>query len=120
MSLENYARRLAAMVVLWFPGGYNLATPQWRYTLLYWMRRPHERDVASDLVAVGVANHFLVRKRRPDVVDAKVEGGDPSLRNQRHDDRPPAGGVDQARNATAVKDAGFRIANQVLAVRQGK
>jgi FkbM family methyltransferase len=44
MSFETYARRLAAMVVLWFPGGYNLATPQWRYTLLYWMHRPHERD----------------------------------------------------------------------------
>ncbi|MDN5001384.1 FkbM family methyltransferase [Bradyrhizobium sp. GCM10027634] len=32
------------MLVLRFPDGYNLATSQWRYTLMYWMRRPHERD----------------------------------------------------------------------------
>ena len=44
MSFRNYARRLAAMVVLWFPDGYNLATSQWRYSFMYWMHRPHERD----------------------------------------------------------------------------
>lgn len=43
-ELKNHARRLAAMVVLRFPHGYNLATSQWRYTFMYWMRRPHERD----------------------------------------------------------------------------
>jgi len=32
------------MVVLWLPDGYNLATSQWRYTFLHWMRRPHEQD----------------------------------------------------------------------------
>ena len=32
------------MVVLRFPDGYNLATSQWRYTFMYWMRHPHERD----------------------------------------------------------------------------
>jgi len=44
MSFKNLARRLAAMVVLWFPDGYSLATSQWRYTFLYWMRHPHEHD----------------------------------------------------------------------------
>ena len=32
------------MVVLRFPGGYNIATSQWHYTFLHWMRRPHEID----------------------------------------------------------------------------
>jgi FkbM family methyltransferase len=44
MSFNDYARRLAAMVVLWVPDGYNLATSQWRYTFMYWMHHPHERD----------------------------------------------------------------------------
>jgi FkbM family methyltransferase len=44
MVLKNFARRLAVMLVLWFPGGYNLARLQWRYILLYWIRRPHESD----------------------------------------------------------------------------
>ena len=44
MSFKTHARRLTAMVVLWFPDGYNLATSQRRYTFLYWMRRPHEDD----------------------------------------------------------------------------
>jgi FkbM family methyltransferase len=44
MSFKDQARRLAAMVVLRFPDGYNLATSQWRYTLMYRMRHPHERD----------------------------------------------------------------------------
>jgi FkbM family methyltransferase len=47
MSFKNLARRLVAMVVLWFPDGYSLATSQWRYTFLYWMRRPHERDFCA-------------------------------------------------------------------------
>jgi len=32
------------MMVLRFPCGYDLLTPQWRYVLLYWLRRPHEHD----------------------------------------------------------------------------
>jgi len=32
------------MAVLRFPDGYNFATSQWRYTFMYWMRHPHERD----------------------------------------------------------------------------
>ena len=44
MSFKDYARRLAAMVVLGFPDGYNVATSQWRYIFMYWMRHPHERD----------------------------------------------------------------------------
>jgi FkbM family methyltransferase len=44
MSFTDYARRVAAMVVLWIPDGYNLATSQWRYTFMYRMRRPHEGD----------------------------------------------------------------------------
>jgi len=44
MSFKKHARRLAAMVVLWIPDGYNLATSQRLYTFLYWMRRPHEDD----------------------------------------------------------------------------
>ena len=32
------------MMVLRLPRGYDLLTPQWRYVLLYWMRRPHEYD----------------------------------------------------------------------------
>jgi FkbM family methyltransferase len=44
MGLKDYARRLAAMIVLRIPDGYNLATSQWRYTFMYWMHHPHERD----------------------------------------------------------------------------
>jgi FkbM family methyltransferase len=44
MSFSNFSRRLVAMVVLWLPGGYGIVTPQWRYILLYRMRRPHEHD----------------------------------------------------------------------------
>jgi FkbM family methyltransferase len=32
------------MVVLRFPDGYNFATSQWRYTFMYRMHHPHERD----------------------------------------------------------------------------
>ena len=32
------------MVVLRFPDGYNFATSQWRYTFMYWINQPHERD----------------------------------------------------------------------------
>jgi FkbM family methyltransferase len=31
-------------MVLQLPCGYSLLTPQWRYRLLHWMRRPHEND----------------------------------------------------------------------------
>jgi len=44
MGFKKFARRLAAMVVLWFPDGYSLATSQKLYTSLYWIRRPHETD----------------------------------------------------------------------------
>jgi FkbM family methyltransferase len=44
MSFKNYASRLAAMVVLGLPDGYNLATSQLRYMFMYWIRQPHERD----------------------------------------------------------------------------
>jgi FkbM family methyltransferase len=44
MSFNDFTRRLVAMVVLCLPGGYSLVTPQWRYILLYRMRRPHEHD----------------------------------------------------------------------------
>ena len=43
-NFKKLARRLAAMMVLWFPYGYNLATSQRLYIFLYWMRRPHEDD----------------------------------------------------------------------------
>lgn len=43
-GISNFARRFAAMVVLRLPRGYEILTPQLRYILLYWMRRPHERD----------------------------------------------------------------------------
>jgi FkbM family methyltransferase len=44
MIVNHFMRRFAAMMVLWLPCGYDLMTPQWRYVLLYWMRRPHESD----------------------------------------------------------------------------
>jgi FkbM family methyltransferase len=44
MVFEDFARRFAAMMVLRLPRGYDLLTPQWRYMLLYRMRRPHESD----------------------------------------------------------------------------
>jgi FkbM family methyltransferase len=44
MVLKDFLRRFAAMMVLRLPRGYDLMTPQWRYVLLYWMRRPHEHD----------------------------------------------------------------------------
>ena len=43
-DLSAFMRRLAVMMVLQLPRGYDLFTPQWRYILLYRMRRPHERD----------------------------------------------------------------------------
>jgi FkbM family methyltransferase len=47
MAIKDFARRFAAMMVLRFPRGYDLASPQWRYILLYRMRRPHERDFCA-------------------------------------------------------------------------
>jgi hypothetical protein len=44
MALNDFVRRFAATMVLRLPRGYDLLTPQWRYVLLYWMRRPHEHD----------------------------------------------------------------------------
>jgi FkbM family methyltransferase len=44
MGLSDFARRFAAMMVLRFPRGYDLLNPQWRFVLLYRMRRPHEHD----------------------------------------------------------------------------
>ena len=44
MSLNDFTRRFAAMMVLRLPRGYDLVNLQWRYILLYWMRRPHEDD----------------------------------------------------------------------------
>src|ERR1700751_5749168 len=44
MVFKDFATRFAVMMVLRLPRGYDLLTPQWRYVLLYQMRRPHERD----------------------------------------------------------------------------
>lgn len=44
MDFNDLATRFAVMMVLRLPRGYELLTPQWRYTLLYRMRRPHESD----------------------------------------------------------------------------
>jgi FkbM family methyltransferase len=44
MASNDFARRLAAMIVLRVPRGYDLLTPQWRYILLYRMHCPHEGD----------------------------------------------------------------------------
>src|SRR6185312_15566940 len=44
MVFKDFATRFAVMMVLRLPRGYDLLTPQWRYTLLYWMHRPHEHD----------------------------------------------------------------------------
>jgi FkbM family methyltransferase len=44
MVFKDSATRFAAMMVLRLPRGYDLLTPQWRYILLYRMRRPHEHD----------------------------------------------------------------------------
>lgn len=44
MVPSDFATRFAVMMVLRLPRGYELLTPQWRYTLLYRMRRPHEND----------------------------------------------------------------------------
>ena len=44
MGFKDFAARFEAMMVLRLPHGYELLTPQWRYVLLYRMRRPHERD----------------------------------------------------------------------------
>jgi FkbM family methyltransferase len=44
MDFNDFATRFAVMMVLRLPRGYELLTPQWRYTLLYRMRRPHESD----------------------------------------------------------------------------
>ena len=44
MVFKDFAKRCAAMMVLRLPRGYEILNPQWRYILLYWMRRPHEHD----------------------------------------------------------------------------
>ena len=44
MGFSDFATRFGVMMVLRLPRGYELLTPQWRYMLLYRMRRPHERD----------------------------------------------------------------------------
>lgn len=41
---SNFAMRLGAGVLLQIPHGYSLLTTQWRYRLLYLLRRPHDRD----------------------------------------------------------------------------
>jgi FkbM family methyltransferase len=59
MDFNNFARRLAAMLVLWFPGGYSLVRLQWRYILLYWIRRPHEPDFHA-LPLLNLSNPSLL------------------------------------------------------------
>jgi FkbM family methyltransferase len=59
MSFNNFARRLAIMLLLQFPRGYELVTPQWRYTLLYWIRRPHEYDFRA-LPALNLGDPTLL------------------------------------------------------------
>lgn len=61
MIFGDFATRFAAMMVLRLPRGYELLTPQWRYMLLYWMHRPHERDFR--------ALPLLKFSNRPIVVD---------------------------------------------------
>ncbi|HUC26743.1 MAG TPA: FkbM family methyltransferase [Streptosporangiaceae bacterium] len=54
MVLNDFATRFAAMMVLRLPRGYDLLNPQWRYILLYRMRRPHEHDFrALPLLKLG-------------------------------------------------------------------
>jgi len=80
--------------------------------------RANERHMPGHLVAVGVADHFLMRQRRTHVVDAQIERRNASRSCQRHDDRSTTGRVDQARYASAVKHPRFRVSNEVLAVGQ--
>ena len=62
MAFNDFATRFAAMMVLRLPRGYDLLKPQWRYMLLYWMRRPHEHDFR--------ALPLLKFSNRPLLVDA--------------------------------------------------
>jgi FkbM family methyltransferase len=59
MGFSDFARRFAAMMVLRLPHGYDLLKPQWRYILLYWMRRPHERDFRA-LPLLKFSDHPLL------------------------------------------------------------
>jgi FkbM family methyltransferase len=59
MVFNDFARRFAAMMVLRIPGGYDLLNPQWRYSLLFRMRLPHERDFRA-LPLLKFSNHPLL------------------------------------------------------------
>ena len=82
--------------------------------------RADEGDVPGDLVAVRVANDFLMGKRRSHVVDSKVESRDAPGSCERHDDGAATRGVDQAGDAATVKHARLRITDEVFAVRKRK
>jgi FkbM family methyltransferase len=47
------------MMMLRLPRGYDLFNSQWRYMLLYWMHRPHERDFVA-LRQLGLGNMPLL------------------------------------------------------------
>ncbi len=80
----------------------------------------HKRHMPGDFVAMGAADHFLVRQCRTDVVDSKIERCDSPWSCKRHDDRSAAGRVDQAGYAAAVKHLRLGIAYQIQAIRKSK
>jgi hypothetical protein len=67
MVFNDFATRFAAMMVLRLPRGYDLLKSQRRYTVLYWMRRPHEDDFR--------ALPLLKFSNRPLLVDVGVNVG---------------------------------------------
>jgi hypothetical protein len=77
-----------------------------------------ERDVAGDLVAVGVDHDVAARGAELDVVNAEVERGDRHAPRQGLEHGGAAGGVHGRGDRPAVQHAGLGVADQLVGVRQ--
>ena len=82
--------------------------------------RPQERNVSGHLITVRRADDVLPDETRSQVVDAKIERGNPPRHVERQDGRTATGRVHQSRDHSTVQDPRFGIADELVAIRQAQ
>ncbi len=77
----------------------------------------HEGDGTGYLIAMRVGENVRMGPGGPHIVDPQVEGSDGYQLVKGADHGEPGGVVEQCRDDSAVDDTGFRIADQLIPIR---